>query len=181
MPNLFEFSLNELDISSEELEVICNIDNLKDQYEKTYQYIRRSSKPIGVLYNNSLSLKLYHMLREKEPLPQNLVENLESFLVSEINAGKIKTDQGVGFAILSQGFLSVNLWGRGNVLFTQTYTIESNYPELTRVPLEKTGVACTWEAKIMYHEYELWHKYLESNMRKSDKLNYLTKFISGDL
>lgn len=171
----------EVSIAEENLKYIGSIDGLRDQYGKTYQFIQRKSNPIGVFYHGSIALKVYHMVRKTEPIPKRLVDGLEDFLKAEIDKGKIHTEQGMGFAILSQGFLSVNLWSRGNVLFTQTYIVETNFPELSRAPLEKTGVACTWEAKIMNHEYELWHKYLMSPMQSDDKLRYLQNFIAGDL
>ncbi|MFH1439818.1 MAG: hypothetical protein ABIG89_04585 [Candidatus Woesearchaeota archaeon] len=171
----------EVSIAKENLDDIGSIDDLRDQYGKSYRFIQRESKPVGILYHDSMALKLYHMVRKTEPMPKNLVDGLEDFLISEIDNGHIHTEQGIGFAILSQGFLSVNLWGRGNVLFTQTYTVEANYPELSREPLEKTGVACTWEARIMSHEYEMWHKYLMSPMQSEDKIRYLQNFIAGDL
>ena len=170
-----------LTITDDYLETHANIDNLKDQYGKSYQYIRRSVKPGGFLVHEKLVLKLYHMLRETEPLPQNLQENLQDILYNEINQGRIDYKQGVGFAILSQGFLSVNIWGRGNVLFTQTYTIENSSPKLSQKLLEKTGVACTWEIKIMNHEYNLWHHYLETEMNLTHKKTYLESFITGNL
>lgn len=168
-------------INDKYLSRIANIDELKDQYGKPYQFIRRSVKALGVFSHDKLSLKLYHMIRENADLPKNLADSLENFLISEINSGGIDPKQGIGFAILSQGFLSVNVWGRGNVLFTQTYTVEASPTNLSRTPLEKTGVACTWEIKIMNFEYELWHKYLMTPMAISDKKHYLTLFISGDL
>ena len=168
-------------ITDNYLQSHANVDRLSDQYQKTYQYIRRSVKPIGFLVHQTLVLKLYHMLRETEPLPQNLPENLQSFILNEINQGRVDVKQGVGFAILSQGFLSINIWGRGNVLFTQTYTVEDSFPELSPKPLEKTGVACTWEIKIMNYEYALWHNYLETKMRIADKKAYLQSFITGNL
>jgi hypothetical protein len=158
-----------------------NIDTLKDQYQKTYQYIRRSSEPAGFLIHDQMILKLYCMLRETEPLPENLKKNLKEFITGEIDRGNVEPKQAMGFAILSQGFLSINIWGRGNVLFTQTYTIEESFPELSRKPLEKTGVACTWEIRIMKHEYDLWHDYLETEMRPEDKRAYLQNFITGNL
>ena len=160
---------------------IGNLDDLKDQYGLPYQFIRRSVKAVGVLLHDDLALKLYHMVRENVTLPQNLVEGLEDFLIAEIEAERISSKQGIGFAILSQGFLSINIWGRGNVLFTQTYTVEANPPHLSREPLEKTGVACTWEAKIMHHEYGLWHDYITSSVTLDDKRRYLQTFIDGNL
>ncbi|AFZ18736.1 hypothetical protein [Allocoleopsis franciscana] len=168
-------------ITNDYLQNQANVDTLSDQYQKTYQYIRRSAKPIGFLVHEKLVLKLYHMLREAEPLPQHLQDNLQSFILDEINHGRVDAKQGVGFAILSQGFLSINIWGRGNVLFTQTYTVEGSFPELSPKPLEKTGVACTWEIKVMNHEYALWHHYLETKMSIADKRAYLQSFIRGNL
>jgi hypothetical protein len=168
-------------ITNHYLQNHANVDTLSDQYQKIYQYIRRSVKPVGFLVHEKLVLKLYHMLRETELLPQNLQDNLQSFILNEINQGRVEAKQGVGFAILSQGFLSINIWGRGNVLFTQTYTVEGSFPELSPKPLETTGVACTWEIKIMNHEYALWHNYLETKMSIADKKAYLQSFITGNL
>ncbi|MBN2141960.1 hypothetical protein JW711_01395 [Candidatus Woesearchaeota archaeon] len=180
MSATIEIPLNEI-FSADQLRAVCRIDDLKDQYGKTYQFIRRKSAPKGTIFHKDVALKVYHMLRETEPLPPNLTAGLESFLRSEIEKKSAIAKQGAGFAILSQGFLSINMWGRGNVLFTQTYTVEANPPNLTREPLEKTGVACTWEARIMGFEYELWHRYLTSPQGAHDKKKYLTEFIEGDL
>jgi len=156
-------------------------DHLTDQYQKKYQYIKRSAKPKVFVVHDKAVIKLYHMERETEPLPENLVSTVKSFIYQEIENNNIEPTQGVGFAILSQGFLSINLWGRGNVLFTSTYTVEENFPELSRTPLEKTGVACTWEIRIMNYEYGLWHHYLETQMSLDNKKKYLQSFISGKL
>ncbi|MCP4104156.1 MAG: hypothetical protein GY749_01240 [Desulfobacteraceae bacterium] len=178
--NFITLSLPEL-LTDEYLMAHGNIDTMKDQYKKTYQYIRRSAEPAGVLVHDQMILKLYCMLRETEPLPENLEKNLRQFITGEIDRGNVESKQGMGFAILSQGFLSISIWGRGNVLFTQTYTVEGSFPELSRKTLEKTGVACTWEIRIMKHEYDLWHDYLETEMGTEDKRAYLQNFISGNL
>lgn len=167
--------------SDSQLKQYANIDNLADQYQKSYQYIRRSCKPVGFFIHTALILKLYHMERENEPLPRSLVEGLNAFIEEEVERGSIDPKQAIGFAILSQGFLSINIWGRGNVLFTQTYTVEGSFPNLTQKTLERTGVACTWEIRIMNYEYEQWQKYLESPMTLSDKKAYFCQFISGQL
>ena len=157
------------------------LDTLTDQYQKTYQFIRRSAKPAGFVSHAKAVIKLYHMERETEGLPEHLVSNLSKFVGAEISRGHVNPSQGAGFAILSQGFLSINLWGRGNVLFTHTYTVENSFPELSPKPLAKTGVACTWEIRIMQYEYAEWQRYLESKMTLADKKNYLQSFITGRL
>jgi hypothetical protein len=158
-----------------------NIDAMTDQYNKTYQYIRRSAEQAGFLVHDKIIFKLYHMLRETETLPKNLKKNMKKFITREIDSGNVEPKQGIGFAILSQGFMSINVWGRGNVLFTTTYTVEGSFPELSQKSLEKTGVACTWEIRIMNHEYTLWHEYLKTQMKPEDKRTYLQNFISGEL
>nr|VFK17357.1 MAG: hypothetical protein BECKLPF1236B_GA0070989_11159 [Candidatus Kentron sp. LPFa] len=168
-------------ITNEWLKDRLQVDSLTDQYLKSYRYIRRRSVPIGFLRHDKAVIKLYRMERETEALPENLVANLETFIRGEIDKGCVNPTQGAGFAILSQGFLSINLWGRGNVLFTHTYTVENSFPELSAKPLEKTGVACTWEIRIMQHEYALWHRYLETGMTLADKKDYLQNFIAGKL
>jgi len=168
-------------IDDSDLEKYANIDSLEDQYNKTYCYIRRSVEPVGFFTHNDIILKLYHMKRENQDLPQNLVDSLNDFLLNEVENNRIDLKQKIGFAILSQGFLSINIWGRGNVLFTQTYTIEDSFPELSPKTLEKTGVACTWEIKVMKYEYDLWHDYLKTKMSLEDKKIYLENFLSGNL
>ena len=159
----------------------ANVDALKDQYQQHYQYIRRSAQPAGFVVHADIVFKLYHMLRETEPLPRRLKHTVVDFILAEVGQGRVDAKQGVGFAILSQGFLSINIWGRGNVLFTQTYTVEDSEPDLSPKPMEKTGVACTWEIRIMQHEYSLWQAYLESGRTAADKQAYLQNFVSGPL
>lgn len=42
----------EVSIAKENLDTIGCIDNLRDQYGKTYQFIQRESKPVGILYHS---------------------------------------------------------------------------------------------------------------------------------
>ena len=163
------------------LDNIANIDTVKDQYGKIYKFINRSVEPVKIFCHKGFVLKVYHMLRETETLPVNLIKMLDDYLKGQIDDDVIVSDQNIGFAILSQGFLSVNVWKKGNVLHSFTFTIEKNGDKLSREPLEKTGVACTWEAKIMHFEYELWHQYLKTAMTKYDKKEYIQKFLKGDL
>ncbi len=166
-----------MDIHS--LDNVGNIDDSLDQYQQPYRYMRRTAIPQGVLSGDDYSLKMYHMKRENENMPEHLASTLPEFLDREMHSD-LDTHQNIGFAILSQGFLSINLWGRGNVLFTSTYTVEDS-ETLSRKPLEKTGVACTWENRIMHFEYEAWQTFLESPMGVQDKKDYLETFISGNL
>jgi hypothetical protein len=163
------------------LDNVANIDGIKDQYGVTFKFIRRRAIPAGVLCHAGFVFKVYHMIRDDMPLEPGAAENLDYFLRGEIDAGNIDRKQGIGFAILGQGFLSISIWGKGNGLYVQTYSVEGSHPVLSRKTLEHTAVACTWDSRIMYHEVLAWHDYLNTSMSKADKLAYISKFISGYL
>lgn len=157
------------------------IDQQRDQYQQRYQYIRRHARAVGFATLPNAVIKLYQMEREETALPADLVASFPSFVTEQLQSGHITAHQGCGFAILSQGFVSINLWGRGNVLFTTTYTIEGSAPQLSEKPLAQTGVACTWEIRLMYYEYQAWQRYLESPQQAADQRHYLSHFLQGPL
>jgi hypothetical protein len=163
------------------LDGVANIDSMKDQYGKTYQYTRRSARPAGLLVHPKIVLKLYHLLRENTLLQHGTEESFEELLNQEIDAGNVDLKQRAGFAMLGQGFVSINIWGKGNGVFTQCYSVEKSYPKLTRQPLEETAIACTWDSRIVNFECRLWHHYLLTGRTAEDKRRYLDTFISGDL
>lgn len=160
---------------------IGNVDAMKDQHGETYQYTRRSVRPAGLLAHPEIALKIYHLIRERTPLQENTVEDLERFLTAEIDAGHVDLKQRMGFVILGQGFVSINVWGKGNGLFAQAYSVEDSYSELTRQALERSAIACTWDSRILNFECRLWHYYLLTERSPENKRRYLDTFISGDL
>lgn len=168
-------------IPSHYLNGTADVDTMKDQYGKTYQYTRRSARPAGLLVHPQIVLKLYHLVRENTPLQEGTEAGFETFLNREIDAGNVDLKQRIGFAILGQGFVSINIWGKGNGVFTQCYSVEKSYPTLTRQPLEETAIACTWDSRIVNFECRLWHHYLLTDRAAEDKRLYLDTFISGDL
>jgi hypothetical protein len=168
-------------IPADYLENVANVDAKKDQYGKTYQYTRRSARPAGLLVHPQIVLKLYHLIRENVPLQEGTEEGFEALICKEIDAGNVDLKQRIGFAMLGQGFISINIWGKGNGLFTQCYSVEKSYPDLTRQPLEESAIACTWDSRILNFECRLWHYYLLTNRTDADKRTYLDTFIAGDL
>lgn len=175
------FGSNVSNVPTSYLAGVGNVDMMKDQHGKTYQYIRRSVRPVGVLMHPKIALKVYHLLRENTPLQEGTEEDLERFLNAEIDAGNLDLKQRMGYAMLGQGFVSINIWGKGNGVFTQCYSVEDSYPHLTRQALERSAIACTWDSRILNFECRLWHYYLLTDRLPQDKRRYLETFISGDL
>ena len=160
---------------------VANVDGIKDQFGLAYEFVRRRAKPVGVLCHAGFIIKIYHMIRDDMPLESGTAETLETFICDEIDAGHIDRKQGIGFAILGQGFLSISVWGKGNGIYVQTYLVEGTHAIRSRKTLEHTAVACTWDSRIMFHEILAWHEYLNTSMSRDDKLVYLKSFVSGYL
>jgi hypothetical protein len=169
------------DLSPDYLSDLGNIDAFKDQHGATYRYMRRSVKPVGLLAHPKIVLKAYHLLRENIPLDPGTAENFRGFLLSAIDSGEIDLKQGMGFAMLGQGFVSINVWGKGNGLFAHNFSRDAANASLIRRPLEETAIACTWDSRIINFECRLWHGYLKTRRGPEDKRRYLSTFIAGEL
>ena len=157
---------------------VANVDAIEDQFGVTFEFVRRRAEPVGVLCHAGFILKIYHMIRDDMPLESGTAQTLEAFICKEIDAGHVDRKQGIGFGILGQGFLSISIWGKGNGLYVQTYSVEGTRPILSRKTLEHTAVACTWDSRIMFHEVLAWHEYLNTRMSRDNKLAYLKNFVS---
>jgi hypothetical protein len=168
-------------VPEEYLTGIGEIDDYRDQHGQPYRYIRRRAEPAGLFLHPGIALKVYHLIRQNTPLQEHTAENLDSFLRHEIDSGGVPLMQGMGFTILGQGFVGLYVWGKGNGLFAQCYSVEGSYPDFTRQPLEKTAIACTWDSRILNYELRLWHWYLLTARTPEDKRKYLGTFICGDL
>jgi hypothetical protein len=168
-------------VSPHYLSGLGNIDAFKDQHGTTYRYMRRSAKPVGLFTHPRIVLKAYHLLRENTPLDPGTAENFHGFLKETIDTGEIDLKQGMGFAMLGQGFVSINVWGKGNGLFECNFSRDAANPRLVRRPLEESAIACTWDSRIINFECRLWHGYLKTERGPKDKQRYLATFIEGDL
>ncbi|QND64546.1 hypothetical protein HB777_11865 [Mesorhizobium loti] len=170
---------NESSLPSTYLAGVANVDTMLDQHGEVYRYMRRRADPIGLLLHDQIALKIYHLRREGVDLQPGTAENLEAFLTQQIESGDIDLKQRVGFAILGQGFVTITIFGKGNAAFNYAYSVEDNYPALSRISLERAAIACTWDSKIIYYELRRWHEYITSTMNEEAKRRYLTSFISG--
>ncbi len=77
---------------------------------------KRIVKPVGVMDNPSLILKLYQMYKDK-PFSQTLLSESRNFLDVEISEGEISPEIGLGFAILCEEMLNVARWGKIHPMF----------------------------------------------------------------
>lgn len=163
------------------LDKLGNVDQMADQHGTAYRYMARSVRPVGVFARPEVCLKVYHLTRIGQALEAGTAEGLEDFVARQIEAGTVAVNQGMGFVMLGQGFVSINCWGRGNGLFAHNFSRTASSPEMTLQPFAVTAIACTWDIQLMFFESRLWHRYLRSRMTPSDKLLYLSTFLEGEL
>ncbi len=160
------------------------------EYEKLgnirpgYQNPRRAVRPVGLVKDPTLVLKLYDMYIKGQSTPEPLIQDSRGFLEREISRGNIKPYIGMGFAILSKDMLNVARWDITFpiVLQNQLYVFnEGKLTTLSRLDISDEGSFCVWELGIVAHEKEAWKRFLASKRKEADKRRYLEDVIEGDL
>ncbi|MFH1585327.1 MAG: hypothetical protein ABIB79_00990 [archaeon] len=159
-----------------------NIGNLGD-----YKPERCLSVPSGLITTPNLVLKMYDMLRVVDR-EQNPLKEAREFIKKEIEEGKITPWTGMGFSILSNGFLNVSRWDTKYPSVVKNRVYEFDNSKTDRVfdsarlnSLEEDGCFCVWELGIVTHEKEAWKRFISSKRTRKDKQDYLEDMITGDL
>jgi hypothetical protein len=158
--------------------------------------VRRIVSPHGLIESEqegtNVCLKLYSIMRKGgkpfDPTEAHIAEQATQRLIA---LGKIDVLSGLGFAILTDGFMNVNFWGGKAVyLLNQSlYGLNRNDmlllgsgARLKKLDTNKEGVYCCFEGAIVGHESEAWARYLVSNDTESFKTKkYLEDFLSGNI
>lgn len=169
------------------------------QYERIgnlqgYEHKPTKVAPIGLITSPDLVLKMYDMVSVGDIGDFDKVVDAKKFISAEISRGRISSETGLGFSILSKDMLSVVRWGREYPIVTiQTlYQFNPMTQEQLRMlgrksvfdsaevlDLNKVGSFCIWELGIVAHEKEAWKKYFASGRTSEDKKRYLDDTIRG--
>ncbi len=141
--------------------------------------------------NKDIHLKLYSINRENSaPFSPAEVDFAKETVRKRIDWSNLDTRLGMGFAILSNGFMNVNLWGGNEVYLLNQNLYALNRNELPLLPgtflrrlnTDEEGVYCCFEGTILGHESESWARYTisreDENTRRSQ---YLKDFFSGKI
>lgn len=138
----------------------------------------RIIKPEGLIKTPNLVMKLYTLL------PKDITINLEvarGVVQTKINKGEIKPHlSGMGFTILSPGFLNSSVWGNEFLVVAQNkvYSFEKeDLSDAKNLNLNQKGAYCVFEGIIFYHEALCWLKYLKSRKTEEDKEEYFNSSL----
>jgi len=149
-----------------------------------YESKQREVRYIGLIVDPSLVLKFYDMHIKGKPFKETLVQHGREFLEREIRKHRIKSDLGLGFAILSEDVLNVARWNRKDpiVIINQVYGYkDSDLSTAELLDIREVGAFCIWELEIVNNERNAWRTYLQSSRSEKDKITYLESVVEGFL
>ncbi len=166
-----------------------NLGNFEKYKPKTR--IVRTHEP--VYEQDVAALKVYSMLCKKtKPFTRQEIDFAKFFVERELKLGSIDRKIGLGFLILSEGVLNVNIWGGDypSIITPNIYTFgESGIlnQNFSLKKAEEVGAYCAWEAdcaweaEIVGHEAKAWREYMFSKRTEVDKLLYIRNLYSGKI
>lgn len=165
---------------------MINLDNLGDfkEYEPKTRIVR-AHKPF--YEKNVAVLKVYSMLCEKtRPFTKDELSFTKCFVGRALESGRIDPKIGLGFLILSEDVLNVNLLGGDfpSIINPNIYTFGKNgisTQTFIRKEVKDVGSYCVWEGEIVGHESKAWREYMLSERTKEDKSLWLMNVYSGSI
>ena len=113
-------------------------------------------------------LKWYRLAREDTPGPAQLCRRARDHVAVEVARGALTFPYGMGFVVLHHSdpldYLIVGSW-RANqelweTLFIQDARVDDAFQRAQ--PGENAPTLCVWELAPVWHEREVWVRYLES-------------------
>lgn len=156
-----------------------------EQVAPAYQHRQKLARPGDALITSSVHLKWYDIYREETPITDELVQDARSFLLAELEAGKLPLNNELGFVVHHQCtniyILYVCTWRNENELWETIYqkdlTRDGTFHVLERS--NTTPTFCVWVLGVVGHEQLAWTRYLYSQRDDSAKFAYVQDQMAG--
>ncbi len=154
-----------------------NIGNIPEDFKHEQRLVR----PRGLIKAPSLFLKFYEMYIEGQSFDEREIKATKEILLADIIRGEIKPYIGIGFAILSKGFLNIARWDSDcpTVLRNDLYTYQQTIIDCKHDNIQDSGAFCAWELGVVDFEARAWKRYLKSEREEIDKKIYLNAIMEG--
>jgi hypothetical protein len=170
-----------------EAESVQDISYLRslEQVAPEYRHRQKFVKPGDALITPKVYLKWYDIYREEMPISPQLVHEARSFLLSELETGKLPLENELGFLIHHQCsnvyILYVCTWRNENEVWETIYfkdlTDGGDFQLLERGSTAPTY--CVWVLGAVWHEQQAWTHYLYSQRDDAAKYAYLQDQMTG--
>jgi len=172
--------------------------SLQDLGNFEYTALPRDVKYLGIVVKpNKWAIKLYSLLFEGEihPNSEKMIVATNLAIEHKYKKQEIMLHSGLGFAIISPGFINVSRWGGDypSIVNPYVFSFSENkrfidiFPsQLKKENIEKIGAYCAWELGIAQYEAAAWREYLfnnESNPKLllNKKIKYLENSYQGTI
>jgi hypothetical protein len=156
-----------------------------EQVAPAYQHRQKFVKPGDALITSNVYLKWYDIYHEETPIPSQFVDEARSFLLSELEAGKLPLKNELGFAIHHQCsrayILYICTWRNENEVWETIYFKDLTDDGTFRL-LERGSTAptfCVWVLGVVWHEQQAWARYLYSERDDAAKYVYVQDQMTG--
>jgi len=153
-----------------------------------YAHYPKQAVPRGTIAAPGAALKLYHIERPGEPVPEAVARSARDFLESADSAG-LGDDH--GFAILHRcgadfHFLLIGVWRGSNELWEAVWYCDGAMQAFAPFDPAYPGTAglarptfCVWELGVVAHEAAAWTRFLASPRGEADLARWRDDWLSG--
>ncbi len=142
-------------------------------------------KPFREVRVPNAAVKLYSKTSApQKQFSRDTMHTVEDLVGDMLTRGKIDPRLGLGFAIVSNGYINVSMWGGVYPSLLNPTLFGFDKPEnmketIRPLSIKKEGVYCVWELGVVTYETEAWKRYLKSEKRAKDKLEYIGDRFEG--
>lgn len=151
-----------------------------------YDYYEKIITPGEDLVLPGAYLKWYDLYPDEDPITETQSADTRAFLASEVEAGRLKLQDELGFVILHRAgsvlLLLLTTWRNTNEMWESVWWKpaegEGRYKT---VPADGNhrGTFCVWELGAVWHERDAWVLFLSSKRDVQAKQDYIGSKFTG--
>jgi hypothetical protein len=155
------------------------------QVAPAYAHVPKHMRPARPLVAPGIYQKWYLVHPPERPFPDAEVAQAQSFLLGEVEAGRLALRNEVGFTVQHRcaqvDIFYVCSWRENNELWETIY-VRPHGGMFQLAPREsKTGTYCVWVIPAVTHEQGAWLAYLRSKRDADARRAYCLDQASGSV
>jgi hypothetical protein len=170
------------------IQTITNLSQLGSVVPEGYLYYQKRVTPGDDLTLPNTYLKWYDLYPDDAPITPEQSAEARAYLAAEVEAGRTKLDNELGFVILHRAesmlLLLLTTWRNTNEMWESVYVKPAAQND-SYTPIEfetnHRGTYCVWELGVIWHERHAWVRFLSSRRDDAAKLDYINDRFSGRL
>jgi hypothetical protein len=150
-----------------------------------YVHVRKQMRAARPLIAQGVFLKWYLVNPPDRPFAETEVQAAQSFLLSEIESGRLRLRNEVGFTVQHRcanvDIFYVCSWRDNNELWETIYTLPAGGTFRLAQRDNTTGTYCVWVIPAVMHEQQAWLTYLRSSRDGAARRRYCEDQASGEV